>query len=66
MDNARLAVIRELAKVYYDCVAMDEEYMRTDMSINLFADANGMVFDGKGNDATHLLSEHIICNVIKY
>ena len=59
-DNARLAVIRELAKVYYDCVAMDEEYMSTDMSINLFADANGMVFDENGKDATRLLERHIL------
>ena len=65
-DNARLAVIRELARVYHDFVKSDEEFMETQDWAQMFADANGMVFDRKGNDATHLLSEHIIDNVITY
>jgi hypothetical protein len=65
-DNARLAVIRELARVYHDFVASDREFMETQDWAEMFADANGMVFDSKGKDATHLLSEHIIYNVITY
>jgi hypothetical protein len=66
MDNARLAVIRELAKVYYDFISSDEEYMETRAWAEQYADLNGMVFDADGNDATKLLSRHIIENVIKY
>jgi hypothetical protein len=65
-DNARLAVIRELSKVYYDFISSDEEYMETRTWAEQYADLNGMVFDANGNDASDLLSRHIIENVIKY
>jgi hypothetical protein len=65
-DNARLTVIRELAKVYHDFVASDKEFMETNAWGQMFADANGMMFDADGNDATKLLTRHIIENVITY
>lgn len=65
-DNARLGVIRELSRLYYKCLGEEIGQTETDDWACTLADVNGMVFDREGRDATHLLSEHIIDNVVKY
>jgi hypothetical protein len=59
MDNARLRVIRELARVYYKNLDFEEDYMHSDEWARNESHHKDTVFDDEGNDITYLLEKYL-------
>jgi hypothetical protein len=59
MDNARLVIIRELARVYYKNIEMEEDYLHSEDWAKSEAYNHAVVFDIDGNDITYLLEKYL-------
>ncbi len=59
MDNARLVIIRELARIYYKNIEAEEDYLYSEDWARSESYNRAIVFDDEGNDITYLLEKYL-------